>query len=150
MTMPAPLTIVARRAMVEELRRQEPDISARQIAARLGVGKDTINRDLDVIEAEQRQRAAEAATTDQAPAPAAPTTAPDDAPDADRLVLVLDAPLRQALADLRATRGAPDTPKQNGAAARAAIRAMADTVIEARQRHQGFPLHESHHESGEG
>ncbi|GGV12111.1 hypothetical protein GCM10010260_58410 [Streptomyces filipinensis] len=47
--------------------------------------------------------------------------------------LVLDDPLRQALAALRATRGASDTEKQNQAVARAAIRAVADTVLEARQ-----------------
>ena len=47
-------------------------------------------------------------------------------------MLVLYEPLRQALAVLRATRGAPDTQKQNEAVARAAIRAVADTVLEAR------------------
>jgi hypothetical protein len=126
--MPAPLTIAARRAMVEELLRQEPDISARNIAARLGVGKDTIRRDLDAIEAEKRQRA-----------PEQPAAEPQPAPDTDRLVLVLDEPLRQALAVLRARVGAPDVPKQNERAARAAIRAMADTVLEAQQRAPAHP-----------
>lgn len=132
--MPAPLTIAARRAMVEELRRQEPDISARKIAARLGVGKDAILRDIDVIETEQRQRATAVAST------AAPT-APGPAPQGDTVVLRLDEPLRQALAVLRATRGAADTPAQNTAAARAAIRAMADTVIAVQQdaREAGRP-----------
>ncbi|MHC3474672.1 helix-turn-helix domain-containing protein [Streptomyces sp. 7R007] len=124
--MPAPLTIAARRAMVEELMRQEPGISARSIAARLGVGKDTIRRDLDAIEAEQRQRAVQASQP-----------APDTAPDGDRLVLVLDEPMRQALAALRDTVGAPDTPEQNIKAARAAIRSVADTVIEVQHARGG-------------
>lgn len=126
MNMPAPLTIAARRAMVEQLQRQEPGISARKIGARLGVGKDAILRDIDAIETERRQRAAEAAAV-----------AAVDEPEGDSLVIRLDGPMRQALAVLRATGGAADTPKQNVAAARAAIRAMADTVIEARQQAQG-------------
>ncbi|MEV7684490.1 helix-turn-helix domain-containing protein [Streptomyces bungoensis] len=121
--MPAPLTIPARRAMVEQLMRQEPGISQRTIAARLGVGKDTIRRDVDAIEAEQRHSAPKQ------------TSDPEPAPDADRLVLVLDEPLRQALAVLRAKVGAPETPKQDRAAACAAIRAMADTILEVEQRH---------------
>ncbi|MEU6416048.1 hypothetical protein [Streptomyces spiralis] len=56
--------------------------------------------------------------------------------DADRLVLVLDEPLRQALAVLRDSRGRPDTPGENVAAARAAIRV---TVREAQQYAQGSP-----------
>ncbi|MEW2250419.1 helix-turn-helix domain-containing protein [Streptomyces sp. NPDC006975] len=123
--MPAPLTIAARRAMVEQLMRQEPGISARTIAVRLGVGKDTIRRDIAEIEEEQRQRA-----------PQPPATQPSGAPASGALLLVLDEPMRQALAVLRATRGAPDTQEQNVAAARAAIRAMADTVIELRQQAQ--------------
>ncbi|MEV4033423.1 helix-turn-helix domain-containing protein [Streptomyces umbrinus] len=127
--MPAPLNMTARRAMVAELRRQEPDISARKIAARLGVGKDAILRDIAEIEMEQRQRAAEAETVPPDSAP--PSTA--DAPEGDTLVIRLDEPMRQALAVLRAQVGAPDTPGQNRAAARAAIRSVADTVLEARQ-----------------
>ncbi|MFF9238411.1 helix-turn-helix domain-containing protein [Streptomyces sp. NPDC014776] len=123
--MPAPLTIAARRAMVEQLMRQEPGISARTIAARLGVGKDTIRRDIAEIEEEQRQRA-----------PQPPSVQTGGAPASDALLLVLDEPMRQALAVLRATRGAPDTQEQNVAAARAAIRAMADTVMELRQQAQ--------------
>ncbi|MET7776297.1 HTH domain-containing protein [Streptomyces mirabilis] len=125
--MPAPLTIAARRAMVEELRRQEPDISARKIAARLGVGKDAIRRDLDAIETDQRQRATVAAAAAPDPEPPAPGGAPEEA----TLVLVLDEPLRQALAVLRATQGGADTEAANRSAARAAIRAMADIVLEA-------------------
>ncbi|MCQ9178555.1 helix-turn-helix domain-containing protein [Streptomyces sp. IBSBF 2953] len=91
MNMPAPLTIAARRAMVEELRRRQPDISARQIAARLGVGKDAVRRDIGAIEAEQRQRAAVVAA---AAAPSAPDPTPT-APHGDTVVLQLDEPLRQ-------------------------------------------------------
>ncbi|SHI67163.1 HTH domain-containing protein [Streptomyces sp. 3214.6] len=126
--MPAPLTIAARRAMVEELRRQEPGISARKMGARLGVGKDTILRDIDEIETEQRQRAAEAAAA--VPDPEPPAT--PAAPERDTLVLQLDEPMRQALAVLRAQLGAPDTPRQNMAAARAAIQSVADTLLEGR------------------
>ena len=90
---------------------EEPKLSARAIAAELGVGKDTILRDLRAIG----------------------QSAPDDAPDGDTLVLVLDEPLRQALAVLRATLGGADTPEQNERAARAAIRATAQTFREAQQ-----------------
>ncbi|MFJ6730021.1 HTH domain-containing protein [Streptomyces sp. NPDC091281] len=130
--MPAPLTIAARRAMVEQLRRQEPGISARKIGARLGVGKDTVLRDIDEIETEQRQLAAAAAAAAQKAAP----SAPEEVRQGDTLVLHLDEPLRQALATLRATRNGPDTPSANTAAARGAIRAMADILIEAQQANQ--------------
>ncbi|WP_426570448.1 helix-turn-helix domain-containing protein [Streptomyces canus] len=133
--MPAPLTIAARRAMVEELMRQEPGISARNIAARLGVGKDTIRRDIAELETAQRQAAPASAAADPQRAPHTPQGATEGAPD-DRIVLILDAPLRQALAVLRATVGAPDTPEQNQAAARAAIRSVADTVLEAQRHNQ--------------
>ncbi|MCX3059570.1 HTH domain-containing protein [Streptomyces beihaiensis] len=123
--MPAPLTIAARRAMVEELLRQEPALSARNIAARLGVGKDTVRRDIDAIETEKRQRT-----------PQRPTAEPERAPDTDRITLVLDARLRQALAVLRATRGLPDTRQVNAVAARTAILSMASIVLEARQNPQ--------------
>jgi len=123
--MPAPLTIAARRAMVEQLQRQEPGISARTIAARLGVGKDTIRRDIDAIEAEQRQRAPQ-----QPPAALAP------APHVDRLVLVVDEPLRQALAVLRATQARPDTARDNEAVVRTAVLVMADTVLRVHQQAQ--------------
>lgn len=129
MNMPAPLNMTARRAMVAELRRQEPDISARTIAARLGVSKDTVLRDIAESDTDQRQRAAEAEPVSPDSAP--PSTA--DAPEDDTLVIRLDEPMRQALAVLRAQVGAPDTPGQNRAAARAAIRSVADTVLEARQ-----------------
>ncbi|WDO05549.1 hypothetical protein ME763_07715 [Streptomyces murinus] len=47
-------------------------------------------------------------------------------------MLILDE-MRQALAVLRATRGAPDTAKQNEAAARAAIRAVADSALDVQR-----------------
>lgn len=109
--------------MVAEIRRQEPDISARKIAARLGVGKDTILRDIDELDTQPRHNEPEQ-TAD----------APDDTPACDTLVLVLDEPLRQALAVLRATAGGPDTPAQNEKAARAAIRSVADTILEQQQK----------------
>lgn len=133
MNMPAPLTMTARRAMVAELRRQEPGISARKIADRLGAGKDTILRDIAEIETEERQRAAQATA---AAAPGEPP-APRAEPESDVLVIRLDEPMRQALATLRAAVGAPDTPKANWRAARAAIRSVADTVVEEQQRARG-------------
>ncbi|MFJ8791416.1 helix-turn-helix domain-containing protein [Streptomyces sp. NPDC102462] len=99
-----------RRAKVAQLLAHDPDLSARAIATQLGVGKDTIRRDMDALRANG--------------APPAPQ-------DDDVLVLRLDEPLRQALAVLRAVRRAPDTAAQNRAAARAAIRATADAVLEA-------------------
>ncbi|WP_406168912.1 DeoR family transcriptional regulator [Streptomyces sp. NBC_00996] len=114
------MSVATRRALVRQLADQDPTLSTRAIAAQIGVSKDTVRRDLDEMRREQTQ-----------PAPDGAAAEPDDAPDSDRLVLVLDEPLRRALAALRATVGAPDTPEQNVAAARAAIRATADAVLEA-------------------
>jgi DeoR/GlpR family transcriptional regulator of sugar metabolism len=115
------MTVATRRALVRQLIAQDPTLSTRNIAARVGVSKDTVRGDLAAIRQEDAQAS---------PEPAA--SLPEPSPEADRLVLVLDEPLRQALAVLRATRGAPDTQKQNEAVARAAVRAVADTVLEAR------------------
>jgi hypothetical protein len=104
------MTVATRRALVRQLTEQDPTLSARKIAGQIGVGKDAIRRDLEAIRREDAKAA----------------------PDADRLVLVLDEPLRQALAVLRAVRARPDTPRENVAAARAAIRAMADHFTEQR------------------
>ncbi|MGW1000760.1 helix-turn-helix domain-containing protein [Streptomyces sp. NPDC002520] len=108
MSQPTP-TMDARRAEVAQLLAHDPDLSARAIAAQLGVSKDTVRRDMDAIRA---------------------TSAPPAPQDDDVLVLRLDAPLRQALAVLRAMRPVPDTPAHNVAVARAAIRAIADSVLE--------------------
>ena len=124
MNMPNPLEMTARRAMVEELVRREPGISARKIAARLGVGKDTILRDLDAIETEQRQRATDGATT----VPPSATAAPRDEPEGDTLVLEVDESLRRDLAVLRAAKPHADTAAANRMAVRAAIRIMADVI----------------------
>ncbi|MEU1596177.1 HTH domain-containing protein [Streptomyces sp. NPDC005708] len=113
MSQTAPTTIAARRNEVRRMRQEDPQLSASDIARRLGVSKDTVLRDMRAI----RQTA----------------------PDADQLVIVLDDPLRQALAVLRATRGRPDNHRENEAATRAAIRAMADIVLEGRQRTQNRP-----------
>ncbi|MFJ8603410.1 helix-turn-helix domain-containing protein [Streptomyces shenzhenensis] len=115
--MSQPLTVTERRAKVAQLLAHDPGMSARAIAAQLGVGKDTVRRDMDALRANG----------------APPSAAPDAPPapqDTDVLVLRLDEPLRQALAVLRAMRRGPDTPEQNRAAARAAIRATADAVLE--------------------
>lgn len=119
MSQPPAMTVDVRQALVRQLIEQDPTLSARKIAGQIGVGKDTVRRDLEAI-----RREAAAAAPDPAPA----------APDDDRLVLVLDEPLRQALAALRATRGQPDTPRANVAAARAAIRAMADHIADTQHQ----------------
>ncbi|MEU9208519.1 DeoR family transcriptional regulator [Streptomyces sp. NPDC048415] len=124
------MTVATRQALVRQLIEQDPTLSTRAIAAQVGVGKDTVRRDLDAIRQSQQQAA---------PQPAADE--PDPAPDGDCLVLVLDAPLRHALAVLRAGLGAPDTERQNRAAARAAIRSVADTLLEE-QHHQEGPSNE--------
>ncbi|MER6531175.1 helix-turn-helix domain-containing protein [Streptomyces sp. NPDC001508] len=111
--MSQPLTMTARRAKVAQLLAHDPGMSARAIAAKLGVGKDTIRRDMDAL------RAADAPVEPPAPL------------NGDVLVLALDDGLRQALAVLRARLNAPDNEEQNHAAARAAIRATADAVLEA-------------------
>lgn len=126
MSQPPAMTVATRRALVRQLIAKDPTLSTRTIAAQVGVSKDTVRGDLAAI----RQEDAEAS-----PGPAA--SAPELAPDADRLVLVVDAPLRQALAVLRDSRGRPDTHAENVTIARAAIRVMADTVLEAQQHTQG-------------
>ncbi|MFB7596914.1 hypothetical protein [Streptomyces sp. NPDC056160] len=122
MSQPPAMTADVRRTLVRQLIEQDPTLSARKIAGQIGVGKDTVLRDLDAI----RQVEAKAA-------PEPDAKEPEPAPEGDRLVLVLDEPLRQALAVLRATKGLPDTPGANEAAARAAIRAMADTMLDAQR-----------------
>lgn len=119
MSQPPAMTVDVRQTLVRQLIEQDPTLSARKIAGQIGVSKDTVLRDLEAIRQE-----------DAAAAPDPATAAPQEAPDDDRLVLVLDAPLRQALAVLRAQRARPDTPRENVAAARAAIRALADHLIE--------------------
>jgi predicted DNA-binding transcriptional regulator YafY len=115
------MTVATRQALVRQMIKQDPTLSARKIAAQIGVSKDTVRRDLEAISRAESQAAPERAVD------------PEIAPHGDRLVLVLDEPLRQALAVLRASRARPDTPRENEAAARAAIRAVADTILEAHQ-----------------
>ncbi|GAB2714608.1 HTH domain-containing protein [Streptomyces bullii] len=119
MSQPPAMTVATRQALVRQLIEQDPTLSARKIAGQIGVSKDTVLRDLEAI----RRADAQAA-------PEPPAAELDDEPDGDRLILVLDAPLRQALAVLRGIRGRPDTPRENVAAVRAAIRAMADHITE--------------------
>ncbi|EST24366.1 hypothetical protein M878_30600 [Streptomyces roseochromogenus subsp. oscitans DS 12.976] len=126
------MTVAVRRTRVHQLITDDPTLSARNIAAQVGVSKDTVLRDLDAIRQAQSQTALKPTADEPETAPDAPDAAAGDA-TGNRLVLIIDEPLRQALAVLRAKVGAPDTPKQNEAAARAAIRALADTVLEAQQ-----------------
>lgn len=140
---PEPLTGAQRRAEALRLSRDE-GLSLRDIGKRLGISKDAASRDIKAAKLEEAQAAQAAAETVRDSAETSQETtdgadetpaAPDDG-DRDTLVLVLDEPLRQALAVLRSTRGGPDTPEQNQRAARAAIRAMADTVLDMRQHTQ--------------
>jgi predicted transcriptional regulator len=82
-----------------------------EIAAELGVSPETVRRDLH-----------------NAPPPTVAQNGHNVAAgeDGPTLLLRLDAPLREALAVLRAVHNGPDTEEQNRAAARGAIRAMAD------------------------
>ncbi|MGW5430366.1 DeoR family transcriptional regulator [Streptomyces sp. NPDC004059] len=79
------MTVATRRELVRQLIAQYPTLSTRNIAAQVGVSKDTVRGDLAAIRQEDAQAS---------PEPAA--SAPEPSPEADRLVLVLDEPLRQA------------------------------------------------------
>ncbi|MEU7962383.1 winged helix-turn-helix domain-containing protein [Streptomyces sp. NPDC049097] len=109
----AAMSRATRRAIVAHL--TERGMSQADIATELGISRDTVRRDI----------------SEAPPAPA--SDAAPDAPAADTLVLRLDEPLRQALAVLRSVQGGADTEAQNVAVVRAAVRATADTVIDAHQ-----------------
>ncbi|WP_164932302.1 MULTISPECIES: HTH domain-containing protein [unclassified Streptomyces] len=126
------MTVVTRRALVRQLVDDDPTLSQRAIAAQLGVSKDTVRRDLEEMSRTQSQTAPVPAVAEPQAAPEATGQTPPVAPPG-YLLLRLDEPLRQALAALRATVGAADTHEQNVKAARAAIRSVADTVIEEQQ-----------------
>ena len=132
MSQPSAMSIATRRALVRQLADGDPTLSARAIASQVGVSKDTVLRDLAETLPASSQPAPEVAVSEPQPAPQPTAEARAGAPQG-YLVLVLDEPLRQALAALRAQVGAPDTEKQNVAAARAAIRSVADTVVEQQQ-----------------
>ena len=123
MSQPPAMTIETRRTLVRQLADSDSTLSARAIALQVGVSKDTVLRDLAETRPAQNQ-----------PESAEPAVEPDRETDSDWLVIHLDDEMRQALAVLRATRNGPDTDTANRAAARAAIRAMADIVIESGQR----------------
>ena len=110
--MPTPLEMTARRAMVAELRRQEPDISARKIASRLGVGKDAILRDLAAIQAEQSQAAPPPTVLRAVSEPGTPDSAPHSAPgtpaDDELLTVACSDQLREDLAVLAQAGHTPD------------------------------------------
>lgn len=90
-------------------------MSPQEIAGELGISRETVRRDL--------LNAPPAETRGEAP----------DVVPGSALVLPLDDALREALVVLRSVRNGADTERQNVAAARAAVRAMADAVIDARQ-----------------
>jgi len=125
--------IAARRARVAAMR---GTMSNRAIAAALGVGESTVRRDLAALDAERATLAAAHATTratiPQQPTTQRATTPRHDAPQRHRLELDLDDDLAAALRTLVSfVPGARHTPATYRAAARAAIRAMADSMREA-------------------
>ncbi|MGW1001773.1 hypothetical protein [Streptomyces sp. NPDC002520] len=98
MSQPPAMTVATRRALVRQLRADDPTLSARKIAGQVGVGKDTILRDLEAISQEDAQAAPEPDAVEPEGAPDAPDGAPADAPpDADRLTVALDDQLRTGL-----------------------------------------------------
>ncbi|MFD7793603.1 hypothetical protein [Streptomyces sp. NPDC059759] len=119
MSQPPAMSVATRRALVGQLIAADPNLSNRSIAGQLGVSKDTIRLDIAAI----RQG-------DPGPSPASVVSEPEASPERPELTLILDEPMRQALAVMRALRGEPDTPAANTKIVRAAIRAMADTINE--------------------
>ncbi|KUN95430.1 helix-turn-helix domain-containing protein [Streptomyces caeruleatus] len=99
-----------RRIVVAHLTERRMDPA--QIAAELGVSRETVRRDL------------------LNPPPPAPAAAGPDVADGEDLVLRLDEPLRESLTVLREVCSGPDTVAQRVAAARAAIHATADSIRE--------------------
>ncbi|MFF7146059.1 DeoR family transcriptional regulator [Streptomyces nodosus] len=115
--------VAARRARVAAMRARH--MTTRAIAAELGVGETTVRRDLAAIDAERA-----AATPPPAPPRAAESRHP--APPRRRLELDIDDALADALRTLvAAVPGARHTPATYRTAARAAIRATADSIMEA-------------------
>lgn len=135
-TPPEPMPVARRRAEALRLSREE-GLSLREIGDRLGVGKDTVSRDIKAAERDENRDSRE--PSQETPRDAGETPpAPSDGGH-DTLVLVLDEPLRQALAVLRATAAGADTPEQNAKAARSAIFAVADTITELQKHQEGRP-----------
>lgn len=117
--------LAARRARVATMR---GTMSNRAMAERLGVGESTVRRDLAALD---RERAAATPPTAQAPA-AAPR---HDAPPRRHLDLEVDDALADALRTLvAAVPGARHDLANYRAAARAAIRSVADTIREEQRR----------------
>ncbi|WP_435252067.1 helix-turn-helix domain-containing protein [Streptomyces tendae] len=65
-----------RRAKVAQLRKDEPDLSHRDMAQRLGISKDTVRRDLEALDADVAQTAPPADETQTPDAPPVAHTAP--------------------------------------------------------------------------
>ncbi|WP_155054566.1 helix-turn-helix domain-containing protein [Streptomyces blattellae] len=78
MSQPPAMTVDVRRALVRQLIEQDPTLSARKIADQIGVGKDTVLRDLKAIRQAQEQPPPDPAATEPQHAPDAP--APEAAP----------------------------------------------------------------------
>lgn len=123
MSQPPAMSVATRRALVTQLLAADPALSNRAIAGQLGVSKDTVRNDIAALRQD-----------DSSPAPESAAPEPQQSPDGAELTLILDEPLRQALAILRAMRGEPDTPAANTRVARAAIRAVADHIDENSRR----------------
>ncbi|MFK0172630.1 helix-turn-helix domain-containing protein [Streptomyces sp. NPDC090306] len=124
---------VARRR-TEALRLSRQRLSLRDIGERLGVSKDTVARDIRAAKLDEAKRQTDmsrdtAGPVDETTAPADETGETPARPgwqDGDVLVIRLDEPMREALATIRAAKGQPDGEVYNVAAARGAIRALAN------------------------
>ncbi|MGP4085468.1 hypothetical protein [Streptomyces sp. KR55] len=104
MSQPPAMTPAVRQALVRQLIEQDPTLSSRAIADQIGVGKDTVLRDLRAIRQADSQSVPEPAATEPESAPEEPDDVPDDAPPAspadDRLTVAYDDQLRAGLAVL--------------------------------------------------
>ncbi|MEV7413073.1 hypothetical protein AB0O04_35165 [Streptomyces althioticus] len=118
--------LAARRAAVAAMR--DRNMTNQAIAAELGVGETTVRRDLAAIDAER-------AATTPPPAPEPAATPRHDAPPRRRLELEVDDTLAEALRILvAAVPGARHDAANYRAAARAAIRSVADSIREEERR----------------
>ena len=111
MSQPPAMSIATRRALVRQITDGDPTLSARAIAAQVGVSKDTVRRDLAEMRLAQSQTARGQAAVEPYPTPDAPHGAPDapstqseDAPTPpSSLVIELDGQLRRDLATMTRT-----------------------------------------------
>jgi DNA-binding transcriptional MocR family regulator len=128
---PPTLTPAVRQALVRQLLADQPTLSNRDIAAQLGVSKDTVRRDRAEVSRAQDPPAPQPAPVEPEAAPHAPPSEADPAPRDP-----LDEPLRnlltpEARADLTLLMEAGHSP---GYAVRRGLEVLADTYRGAWER----------------